>query len=125
MVDKHERYLSFKKNGAVIGDAMVPATFDHPEPKSSHLLGASEMHGNYVHHYRGFIKRISILGNEGDDNALWQANSGLCGDTCDACPEDGACYGTCNWNHWYDEQHSKCQRCPLWCKRGCNEDGTC
>jgi len=122
----NELKLIFEQNGSRISEVFVPTTYDHPEPKSSHLIGASELHGNYVHHYRGFIKRIAMTVVEQDSSLLWHPIGGdtFC-DSCDTCPEDGSCYGTCNWNHWHDDVHNRCQRCPLWCKKGCSEDGTC
>ena len=85
---------------------LIPVTYEHPEPKASHLLGASEMHGSYIRHFRGFIKRIAVSPVQYDE--IW--GFGTCDGICSECPGDGVCYDTCNWNHWKDTSLGTCSR---------------
>ena len=47
--------------------------------------------------------------------------------TCDSydCPLTVGCLGVCNWNFYWDEGLNKCQRCPYWCRMGCDGHGMC
>jgi hypothetical protein len=90
---------------------------EFPEPRNTHVIGAVIIDGLYERHFRGFIKTFDGYFSPGDYDL-----TNTCGIECSVCSLSQACFGFCNWNHYFNG--ATCKRCPLWCKSGC-EDGKC
>merc|ERR1712013_507786 len=110
----------FYVNGDMVYSADTHRMYDYPEPKMRHHFGVADVAKSYTKHYRGFIYSAKARHGTTDDEAFGSNCAG-----CDFCHESNECLGTCNWNHYFNERDNKCQRCPLWCKSGCDSQGQC
>lgn len=109
-------HLTMRVNGEITAQSEFHRLYDFPEPKMSHNIGAAWEQGAYVKHFRGMIWEAKALRGDHDDAVVAFADA--CEGTCFQCPGDaeatGVCLGHCNWNHYYNEEKERCQRCPLW-----------
>jgi len=113
-------HLEFKVNGDVVYSHDARRVYDFPEPKMRHHFGVADVAKAYTKHYRGFIYSAKAHRGLNDDETFGSNCAG-----CDVCHSNNECLGTCNWNHYFNERDNKCQRCPLWCKSGCDSQGQC
>ena len=61
----------------VLEKTEIPKFYDHPEPKHVHLIGSSVDQGQYIDHFRGFLKTVSLY-YTAEDLEISRSCSGKC-----------------------------------------------
>jgi hypothetical protein len=93
------------------------------------LIGAFNEHNDiYSDFWKGFLYslRLGAYNDDVADEVPFHVAPATEFCTCepDQCPElEDSCIGVCAWNYWWNG--TRCERCPYWCKDGCQGNGLC
>jgi hypothetical protein len=118
--------FNYYVNGVLVDTAvrkfMMSIFQDNAIYPTRNLFGAQERNEYPSNMFRGFIFNVEAY-NFNNVGAGFDG-TGSCGSCGSACTSTNVCLGTCEWNEFLNAGGA-CQRCPDWCREGCNDDGAC
>lgn len=123
-----ESCLGFYHNNVFVERKMYDhIVIDYPDYLYSHHLGTVSRNGTLLHFYHGFLYSFKAWNRM--VNEFYNEISFSCEDGCNGgvCPfvtgVDDECLGECNSNAY--GLNGSCERCPMFCRRGCWANGSC